>query len=122
MPIAANQAACGTATLFDGTHVAIVAGGFDINTRATIATTVMYDLDKEYWMTGPDLPRPLRYTTTVPTAEGSFLLIGGTDNEAFFDTIIEFDPMNVGWIVREEKMTWTRNRVFAVEVDSGDFC
>ena len=122
MPISADQAACGTATLPDGSRVAIVAGGFDLDTFSTIATTRMYDVDKGFWMAGPDLPRPLRLSATVPTTEGSFLLFGGVDNEYYYDTIIEFDPVNVGWVVREETMTWNKDRVFAVEVDREDYC
>ena len=120
--MSADQAACGTATLSDGSRVAIVAGGFDLDTFSTIATTRMYDIDKSFWMAGPDLPRPLRLSATVPTAEGSFLLFGGADNEFYYDTIMEFDPVNVGWVVREEAMTRNKNRIFVVEVDREDFC
>ena len=116
------QAACGTATLPDGSRVAIVAGGFDLITFSTIATTRMYNVDQGFWMAGPDLPRPLRLSATVSTAEGSFLLFGGADNEYYYDTIIEFDPLNVGWVVREETMTRNTSRAFVVEVHREAFC
>ena len=84
----------------------------------------IYNLATGNWTLGPNLPFRLKSGKVIPT-ENSFLIVGGSPDEPFdfLDTVLEFDPATMGWIVREEaQMGVARYLHFAVEVDEKKFC
>ena len=123
MPRSANAAACGSATLEDGSRVLVVAGGNDEVQSTVLSSVMMFDTTTNRWADGPALPFPLTYGTVVPT-ERSFLILGGRNYNTgdYFDTILEFDPLNMEWIVRDETLSAEGNSVYAITVDRERFC
>ena len=123
MPRSANAAACGSATLEDGSRVLVVAGGNDEVQSTVLSSVMMFDTATNRWADGPALPFPLTYATVVPT-ERSFLILGGSNYNSgdYFDTILEFDPLNMEWIVRDETLSAEGNSVYAITVDRERFC
>ena len=80
-------------------------------------------MESETWTDGPNLPFPISSARTIQTQD-SFLLVGGINKDTleYLDTIIEFDPVNVSWIVRNETLATARDAFYMVEVDRERFC
>ena len=127
MPNSADTAACGSATLANGNRVVVVAGGNYGNTLDESASMI-YDITTNQWTDGPELPFPLRSARVVPT-ENAFLVMGGYNRRAgggiyfdYFDTIFEFDPLNMAWIEREQKLQRPLYGFWVINVEKERFC
>ena len=80
------------------------------------------------WSSGPRLPSPLNAATVVQL-ETTFLAVGGVDTEGFTgvdpvyaDTVLEFDVVNMDWVVRPERLNVARSSAFVTAVDAELYC
>ena len=115
-------AACGTATRPDGSKLVLVAGG----QRAVeyLTEVQVYDVDEGQWFMGPELPVKTYGAEAIQTGD-SFFVIGGIKGGTNFDYlsgIYEFDPVNMAWITREERMGTGRRDFFVIDVDREVYC
>ena len=119
MPHTSYAAQCGSATLADGTRVVIVAGG-DEN---AVDTVQIFDLSTEEWTIGAHLPYRVKDGRTVQLRD-TFLIVGGIERfgGVYYDTILEFDPVSLDWVVRSETLSIPRERQFMIDVDVERFC
>ena len=110
-------AACGSATMADASRVVVVAGG---SWNTFLKSVFILDISTNKWTEGPELPYNVTRATVVPT-EDSFLLVGGYNVDPF-DTILEFDPINMAWFLREETLAIGRHGFWVIDVDEERFC
>ena len=111
-------AACGSATKADGSKIIVVAGG---NDNGRTDRVQILDPVFETWTEGPRMPYPLINAALVET-EDSFLVIGGTGEPSYQDTVFEFDPIGMTWILREETLSLQRTYPFASALDKSRVC
>ena len=123
IPRIAYKAQCGTATAADGSRMVVVAGGTTSATgTSTLADSWIYSLASSTWVSGPPLPTTLRIARVVPT-ETSFYITGGRDHYNYdTDMVLEFDPIGMDWIIRNETLDIARYEHHAIEVDIERFC
>ena len=72
----------------------------------------MLDLETLVWSSGPELPYKVFAATSVPLGD-RFLLVGGETYGFFLNTIYEFDPLEMDWILRTEELQEARYAPFA---------
>ena len=96
----------------------VMAGGLYASQSKEVAIYV----DGE-WAEGPELPFKLTDGKVIQS-ETSFLIVGGysSDSGEYVGTILEFDPIGMGWIPREETLEVGRGRHYAVAVNRELFC
>ena len=75
------------------------------------------------WQNGPDLPFPIDATRVVQLGK-TFLVVGGyseyRDDDGHLWSILEFDPVNLQWIRRQERLTYGVNSHYATLVREED--
>ena len=115
-----KNSACGAATTADGSRIVVLAGGFDTPLSSLVQ---ILDVSTETWTFGPDLPTSIYSARTVQTPK-SFLIVGGRSRVTndYSDAILEFDPVNYGWIVRNETLALARRGFYMIDVDKDRFC
>ena len=88
----------------------VVTGGED-------ASTAILSLNSpsRAWRSSTGLPYPVNQAATVPF-EGSFLIVGGSSNGIYLNTILEFDVASEIWNERPERLANPRARHTAVIV------
>ena len=118
MPGSAYTASCGAAAGAYGGRMVVRAGGHYYD------SVYILDVESGMWRDGPSLPIQLAWGRVVPTPTSFFILGGQTDGGDYDlrDTIFEFDPINIGWIMRNETMGERASSVFALEVERDRFC
>ena len=124
IPVDPTGSVCGSATLADGSQVVIIGGGF--NSGEYQSGVVMFDVGTNQWTEGPELPYPLVSANSYLT-ESSFLILGGyTFSEMSgyvgYFTILELDPINIDWKIREERLSRPNYDFWVVDVDENVFC
>ena len=79
-----------------------VMGGYP-STRVTVRTVQVYDSEQNRWSLTTPLPIPLNHAMPA-VANGRLYIIGGQTNasgdEAFVDTIFEYNPATTNWTAR----------------------
>ena len=114
--------ACGAATTADGSRIVVVAGGVDGNYLDRVQ---VLDVATGVWSVGPTLPFQV-YTGTAVQTEDSFLLIGGFNGNGigddYLDTVLEFDPIDMSWIIRGETLPMPRRGHFIMDLDKNSVC
>ena len=125
VPRRVDGASCGAAKTPSGDDIVIVAGGYETKV-GYVNTTQVLDVASGNWTElGPALPSRANYQGRVLQTETSFLIVGGYDGSGsagYMDTVLEFDPVNMAWIEREETLGLGRRAFFVAEVDRERFC
>ena len=80
-----------------------------------------YYLISGTWSLGPPLPSPVGGGTVV-TFEDSFMIVGGSGGSGNYETVLQFDPVNMDWIVRDQTLQLGRSFSFAIDVEKELFC
>ena len=95
----------------------VIAGG-DSSDQYT--SSDIFDFDTMTWTAGPTLPNDVCYAANVQYGN-TFLKVGGYCS----NTILEFDPICMDWIVRDEEYHYDNDNPAAVMVDDSiqaSFC
>ena len=121
MPSIVKSGFCGAATLPDGSRVVVRAGGYA--TSSITEESHMYNLSDGTWSRGPDLPNALARAQVVQMAD-TFLVVGGSGNSgvSYSDKIFEFDPVNLAWIEKEQRLNIGRDRHYVAKVEKSRYC
>ena len=85
-------------------------GGGSTNEQIFRRTTEIYNMETGEWHYGPAVPSDIYLYDAQTAAFGdTFLLTGGRDKEhTSLQTIYEFDPISLGFVLREEKIYKSR--------------
>ena len=67
----------------------------------------LFSLTDEIWLDGPMLPGTSNGPVVVPF-DNTFLSIGGSIDDKMTPDIYQFDPENLKWIKRREKLSVPR--------------
>ena len=94
----------------------VVAGGKDSPSLSHI-----YHVADGVWRDGPPMPQPLTLGTVVQMQD-FFQILGGYNGTDYTDMIIEFDPLSMSWIEKEQKLSHGKHLFFATGVDKSKFC
>ena len=78
------------------------------------------------WFSGPPLPFPMWVGEVLKTSN-SFITLGGAVNpnldlEESTDIILEFDPIGLAWMEREERLPVARSGFYTIDVEPNDYC
>ncbi len=84
------------ATTVDAQGRAWVLGGSDDDSRP-ISSVEIFDVEKNTWMGGADLPSPRNYFAAACDLEGRVYAIGGTDGKGRLDSVVIWDPKTRRW-------------------------
>ena len=112
-----DATACGISSDSAGQpEYVVVAGGHYMGDRV-----LLFDISNRTWIEGPALPEPRAAAALIPH-ERSFLLLGGrggdpSDWRINTDSILEFDPDNLGWIRRPETLPTPRCAFYYTLID-----
>ena len=110
---------CGLATKSNGERMIVIAGG---RTTGFESAVQIYDIAAGTWrMSENPLPHPLMFGSTVPFGD-TFLIVGGSVDvyETGLppsDEVLQFNPNEETWTVREERLGCGRYGHFAAFVD-----
>ena len=91
----------------------MAAGGEDLDRRV-----LLYNVYEGVWTEGAyPLPYALLHGTVVQYGN-TFLVVGGlnTDDDIYESRILQFDPEDASWIVREELLHVARDAAYATLV------
>ena len=115
----ALESQCGVATKADGRKIIVVAGGIVGEKQVQI-----FDLDTGLWrLAGANLPHYLRLGQVIPFGN-TFLIAGGYNGRYPLNTedqILEFHPDVESWIIREERMSISREGHYAALLNNESF-
>ena len=75
----------------------------------------MLDVTTMTWQRGPNLPTNIEHATAVPFGR-SFLVTGGW----LTSSILQFDPDQLDWIIRNETLPETRGFHYAALFENGE--
>ena len=115
----ARDAMCGMYSTDNGAKHIVVAGGDNFPQDKT----KILDLATMAWRPGPNLPEPITAGRALQDGEATFLIFGGWSvHSGSMSSIIEFNPSDESWFVREETMASRRHDSFVIDVDNPFFC
>ena len=115
--------ACGLVTLDDGSLQLVIAGGFDLEIKEAVDSTLVFSYQDASWRLGAPLPTPLNLASSVPYGN-TFLVVGGDTAPAANEVkvvrdILEYYPEGAGdWILRAERLEHPRADALAFLVPS----
>ena len=125
-PLLIKGAQCGAITTEDGRRKVVVAGGFaNPSGGYTVYSEVwILDVATEEWTTGPPMLFAIALGETVQLSN-TFLIAGGAttpSGSGDLITILEFDPLNMLWNLRSERLFSQRSAFFLIDVDKSRVC
>ena len=79
-------------------------------------TSQIYSFETGAWRTGPTLPTSSAFSATLPLGD-TFIVIGGKQRSGEgLTTVLEYDPVNEEFVVREETLSEEKWQVATVLV------
>ena len=109
---------CGLATKANGEIMVVVAGGFEEGN--SLVSVQVYNITTGEWrMAANPLPEATRAGETVAFGN-TFLIVGGLGSNERSE-IVQFNPEDESWTVREEAMSLPRVGHYAAMVDAERF-
>ena len=82
-------------------------------------TTEIFDLRRNTWTRGPNLPvkSELKWTSTVSYG-GSFIIVGGYDEDKYVKSLITFDTRRNNWVIMSQQLATGKHGASAIMIPS----